>query len=429
MNHGIPIKIQVLADVDVFYMSAGKFHSAIIDAQKNIYVWGSNNYGQLGISFEGENALEPIYTEFNFDVSKISCGYKNTLLLTDECLVYGCGINHNQLILPDDVDIVNEFVLIEELHDIERIFCTDVMMALSKDYTAYLWGGTNCEIAKNNRPEIIEGFENRVINAALGSGFVILIDNDLFVYAAGENSKGQLGYSDTLKERTFGVIDKLCQNPLKSVACGKDFVLGLGGIIAPNPNKLRGVESQFNLDNNYASQIRKKGSQYGSEHDYNSAGDMSSTVIKKTNGQVFESFNSPNNYTNRIYQSEVPSFPEREETRGHSDSDNHTNNIVSDAVEGFKSEVYSILKDLKTQNPDIDKMVDKNKLKQLKLKEDLLTDILNKYASDGEFNSRENTNREIISVLRGIIAEYDKHVTFKGHKKLYRDRLKELKVP
>ena len=411
--------IPALNNVDSVYLSAGKFHSALIDTNRNLYVWGSNKYGQLGVGHKSREALQPIYTQFEFDVTKLACGYRNSLLLTGEGVVYGCGSNDFQQITTDSVAVANEYTLIEELVDIERIFCTDVMMAMARDYSVYLWGGEYSEVAPNSRPVVLEGFEQRVINAALGEGFAVLIDRDLFVYSAGINTRGQLGYSDALKENAFGVVDKLCQNPLKSITCGRDFVIGLGGISVPNANKMRTDDSQFNLRATN-SQMRLTDSHviaYGrTANDDNGAG------YNRGTGEVFQSFNTPNQTTNRAF-GDVPSFP-------YNEGDDAHNNKVSEAVEGFRSEVYSILKDIKEKSPNIDRLIDKSKLHKLKMKEDLLNDILNSYAKDyvGREEDGADIRNEILAILRGIIQEYNKHITFKGYKKTYKTKLTDLKV-
>ena len=430
-DKNIPIKINTLADIDVCYVSAGKFHSSVIDGQKQLYIWGSNKYGQLGIDYKDISAKEPIYKEMSFEIAKVACGYKNTLILSAEGLVYGCGVNGSQQVSSVDQQAISEFTLIEELYNIERIFCTDLMMAMSKDYNLFLWGDNSTDVVKNNKPEMIEAFENNVINASAGSGFVIIIDKNLFVYAKGSNSKGQLGYSDTLREGDFGVIDKLCQNPLKSVTCGKDFVIGLGGIIVPNPNKLKMNESQFNLGGNYTSQINKHGSQIDFRDEMSpKASKNQESGIQKGEQEIFQSFHLSNSNTKHMHKSKLPTFPEGEEDKQRNEDQENANDVVADAVEGFKSEVYSILKDIKTKNPDIDQLIDKDKLKQLKIKEDLLNDIMNSYAKitrEAGDNDKDVRN-DVIAILEGILKEYNKHITFKGHKKVYRNRLTELKV-
>jgi len=35
----------------------------------------------------------------------------------------------------------------------------------------------------------------------------------------------------------FGAIQKINQHPIKRITCGKDFVMGIGGILTANINK------------------------------------------------------------------------------------------------------------------------------------------------------------------------------------------------
>ena len=427
-NRNVPIAIELLEGIEVFYLNAGEGHSGLVDDQHDIYMWGSNEFGQLGIGETEGQVIEPVHLETEFNVNKIVCGYKNTLLLTEDFLVYGCGANQKRQVSDEEEDKITEFTLINELEDIERIFCTDFMMAINKDYSVYVWGGEEDSFCDYSKPHLLTEFENRVINASIGESFIIIIDKDLFAYSCGNNSKGQLGYSDTTKENNFAVIEKLCQNPLKSVVCGKDFVMGLGGILIPNPNKIKIDESQFNFGKNYIHQQNFHNSNEGSNKNSNIVLDRPG-ILKRDNREVFESFNSPNNTAGRQYKSNPPTFTER---KG-SEDEQFGQVRMSDAVDGFKSEVYSILQDIKSKNPDLDTYINKDQLDRLKKKEDQLNMLLSNYTS-----SKRNTNEEeklnedmfleAIEILEGIILEYDKVITFDNHKLIYSQKLEELKV-
>ena len=65
-----------------------------------IYVWGSDNHGQLGLGhrYSPTNSHEkqlttPKTCSFNIVISSVSCGEDFTFLLTSAGLVYGMGSN------------------------------------------------------------------------------------------------------------------------------------------------------------------------------------------------------------------------------------------------------------------------------------------------------------------------------------------------
>lgn len=74
-------------------------------AYNEVYVWGSNKYGQLGMGevtndedveseVDGVNeSLLPRICCFNTVVSKVSCGNNHTLMLSQSGHVYSMGSN------------------------------------------------------------------------------------------------------------------------------------------------------------------------------------------------------------------------------------------------------------------------------------------------------------------------------------------------
>jgi len=72
-----------------------------------VYAWGSDSYGQLGISTQGvgKNYTKPKFCSFNIVIRQISCGEEHTAMITsifmlniffeDEGFVYSMGNNLN----------------------------------------------------------------------------------------------------------------------------------------------------------------------------------------------------------------------------------------------------------------------------------------------------------------------------------------------
>ena len=81
-------------------MSAGYDHSLILTNDGQVYAFGNNEYGQLGVKGFIEISLLNIC-----NISQISAGYKCSLALTDHGQVYGFGLNNcGQLGLHDYIN-------------------------------------------------------------------------------------------------------------------------------------------------------------------------------------------------------------------------------------------------------------------------------------------------------------------------------------
>ncbi len=49
INKSYPKKIDVFYGKNIYYLNAGKNHSALIIKDHELFLWGSNKYGQLGL--------------------------------------------------------------------------------------------------------------------------------------------------------------------------------------------------------------------------------------------------------------------------------------------------------------------------------------------------------------------------------------------
>ena len=87
----IPQKISKLSGIE--FIECGKNHVICVDIYFDIYVWGRNESGQLGI-----NHFRDVYKPFKckdwpHEVVDIKCGDEHTLVLTSTGCVYSCGSN------------------------------------------------------------------------------------------------------------------------------------------------------------------------------------------------------------------------------------------------------------------------------------------------------------------------------------------------
>ncbi|XP_028968243.1 RCC1 and BTB domain-containing protein 1 [Galendromus occidentalis] len=95
VNHQSPRKVGgAIAEMKCTGISCGhNFTTAVFDTGE-VYVWGSNGNGQLGLG-SLTNQPFPVKIEQLKDVfiKKVACGFSHTLALTDEGLVYVWGAN------------------------------------------------------------------------------------------------------------------------------------------------------------------------------------------------------------------------------------------------------------------------------------------------------------------------------------------------
>lgn len=103
---GISIPVLVLQNQDIISVSAGTAHSLALTKDGDVYAWGFNNYGQLGLGFSGEdfepgtgNAGSIVYTPRKIEaleglgVREIICGSTFSMFISNTHELFACGIN------------------------------------------------------------------------------------------------------------------------------------------------------------------------------------------------------------------------------------------------------------------------------------------------------------------------------------------------
>jgi len=91
----------------------GSHHTVLLDDKGNVYTWGRNQYGQLGLKSNEPVVKEPTKVDLD-EVVDVSCGANHTLFLTKEGSVYGCGLAKDDRFLSKE-NHVNKPIKIEGL--------------------------------------------------------------------------------------------------------------------------------------------------------------------------------------------------------------------------------------------------------------------------------------------------------------------------
>ena len=145
----------------------------------NVYGWGINQYGELGL---GHNIEITELTHITSNISKIDCGKNHSLLLNLDGTVYSCGSNNfGQLGLSNYTDIYTLSNI--NLNNIEDISVGNDI-SLFKDTNDYLYF---CGILK---------YEASNIQIACGPYHTMFLTESGNVYGCGENDYNQVNSSE-----------------------------------------------------------------------------------------------------------------------------------------------------------------------------------------------------------------------------------------
>ncbi len=180
-------------------VAAGNIHSYILLADGEIYASGSNQYGQLGTSSIVPSNYDPNRVTGLDSMVAVAAGGNHGLAISVNGEVYSWGRNNKgQLGLGTLIDI-NSPQKIPGLQNIVAISAGEnFSMALRADGTVWAWGENdngqlgNNSVTSSSTPVQVNGLINvATIAAGDSSGYAVLSNGS--AYSWGNNANGQLG--------------------------------------------------------------------------------------------------------------------------------------------------------------------------------------------------------------------------------------------
>ena len=190
-----PIAVTGLSDV-VTRIAAGRNHSLALTADGRVWVWGSNNHGQLGAA-SAQHSSAPVLIEPLADIVAIEAGDSHSVALTGAGTVFVWGANdHGQI--GDGSREARQTPTPVELDDVVAVAAGAAhTLAMKGDGSVYAWGsGSRGELGTGSldsvtRPTEIVGLQAYAVRA--GRQFSAAVRRDGALMMWGANDAGQLG--------------------------------------------------------------------------------------------------------------------------------------------------------------------------------------------------------------------------------------------
>ncbi len=144
----------------VTQVSCGNSHNGAITAKGKLYMWGQNSYGQLGDGTESET-LKPTLVKIKGNplVVQVSCGQDFTGVVTEDSSLYMWGINNYGQLGNGTKIKKNKPIFIME--DIFEVSCGRFHTgAITEDSELYMWG-------QNSSGQLGDGTKTKKLNPTL----------------------------------------------------------------------------------------------------------------------------------------------------------------------------------------------------------------------------------------------------------------------
>ncbi|XP_067401216.1 X-linked retinitis pigmentosa GTPase regulator isoform X1 [Emydura macquarii macquarii] len=248
-------------------LATGSYTSAALTEDGQLFVWGDNSEGQIGLAGEASVCV-PCQVDVGKPVSWVSCGYYHSALVTRDGELYTFGEPENGKLglLPEQLK--NNRVpqpVPGILERVNKVACGGEHTVALTETNVYTFGlgqygqlGHGTFIFETSVPKTVEHLKrHKICNIACGENYTAVIADNGLMFTFGDGRHGKLGLGEENFTNQF--IPTLCSNFLKFkvywVACG-----GCHMLVFATPRPKGSEEILDDLHENYlATTVSKPG--------------------------------------------------------------------------------------------------------------------------------------------------------------------------
>lgn len=226
---------QVPTDYKIKFIACGCYHSASIDIHGSLWLWGRNNHFQVAEQ-NTPAILTPTKLQLAIPFETVSCGYAHTLALDIYGKVWAWGNNEQgQLGVGKNINVQRKPLQIQTNNTdffISFITCGYYhSVAIDPNGSTWSWGNNEHgqlgigSLTDASEPTIISTLSN-VKMVSCGAYHTISIDSSGDLWGWGWNSLGQIGVThgkDELVPTRVQLNEKV-----QSISCGYSHTIAVG---------------------------------------------------------------------------------------------------------------------------------------------------------------------------------------------------------
>ena len=216
------MKIDALQDVERVY--TGKDCSAMIKKDGSAFLLGGNSRGELG-NGTLNSSVAPVSLHGNISIDNLTFGQHHAVAISKDGCLYAWGDKSGGQIGDGAIKTNEAPKKIPEISDVKSVSAGDqYSVAVKNDGTVWLWGydfTTNTDL---DGPTQIEGLTS-IKEVVAGSNFCMALKTDGTVLGWGDNSKGQLGDGTTTTRTAPVAISGI--SGVSKLAVGHQYCLAL----------------------------------------------------------------------------------------------------------------------------------------------------------------------------------------------------------
>ncbi|XP_051176119.1 probable E3 ubiquitin-protein ligase HERC4 isoform X2 [Leptopilina boulardi] len=230
---------------EVEQIACGENYTIVITRDGQMYSCGNNDFGQLGHEKDRKKRLELIPELETFAFKKVACGAYHSLVINEWGQVFCWGCNTEGQLGLDSSSIAERIPrMLKALATriVVQIACgLKHALALTNNGELYSWGsnkegqlGIGSHIKKELKPKLISSLAGIPIAfIACGGYHSIVVSKSGAIFGWGKNNFGQLGLNDTQGRNLPSQLRTLRNSKVRYVSCGEEFSVFLtmdGGV-------------------------------------------------------------------------------------------------------------------------------------------------------------------------------------------------------
>ncbi|NXD67972.1 HERC4 ligase, partial [Eolophus roseicapillus] len=211
----VPRNIKSLSEIQIIQVACGYYHSLALSKGSEVFSWGQNKYGQLGLGYEykKQNSPQVIKSLLGIPFAQIAAGGAHSFVLTLSGAIFGWGRNKfGQLGLNDDNDrYVPTLLKSLRTQKVVHICCgEDHTAALTKEGGVFTFGaggygqlGHNSTSHEINPRKVFELMGSVVTQITCGRQHTTaFVPSSGRIYSFGLGGNGQLGTGTTSNRKS-----------------------------------------------------------------------------------------------------------------------------------------------------------------------------------------------------------------------------------
>jgi alpha-tubulin suppressor-like RCC1 family protein len=230
-----PLLVDYLTGKNVLKGCLGVDNSAVITTKGDVYVWGSNSSSKLGLSVKNASETFPVLNSNLKNIKTISLGLEHTGVINDKGEVFMWGNNlYGQLGLGDYYSIELPTKMKTNLTFLKVKCAAYHTLFMDNNNCVYVCGKARLNLStedyKNKpSPDVIEDFKfnnkGRKIQVGYGNSLVLTYSEEIFGFGKNDYSKagGELTDEYVMKNARPVTIETMQGNNRKKVAIYKIF--------------------------------------------------------------------------------------------------------------------------------------------------------------------------------------------------------------